>query len=258
MKKLTTNLLLIVISIVFASLITILGINIEYQNSITRTPFDYAWFGIYVQTSSMFLIVGTIFLVFSCKNIHDLYHSGIIKNILQRMKYSNFKTNLLIKSWGSSFFFYPVFLLISYLICYFIFPTKGVGINLKNNGPMINSLVILIRNSIFTIMYSILVINITIIYINKIKHFSISAILSFMTVIIYSAISQMLFPAVLKDVINAEIIKAFDLTGGLLFGYGNSIYIVSNWFLLFLITIVILKKTYYNSNEVILHYENEN
>jgi hypothetical protein len=244
MKNSRTNIYLSIVSVVASIIIVLLYISSEYPNGLgmERIPFDYAWFDVYIYTSSTFLVLATLILILSCKNIHDLYHSGMIKNMN--------KSGKLLKTWLSSFFLYPLFLILTYIICFFVFPTKGVGINLTLNGPMINSLLILFRACVITIMYSIIVFNITLIVSKKIKSFAITAILSSIIILIYAIVSQLIFSNFLKMFFQEQFAKGFDLINGIIFGFGSTISILIHGLILIIITTLILNKIYKNTKKV--------
>jgi hypothetical protein len=160
------------------------------------------------------------------------------------------KSGKLLKTWLSSFFLYPLFLILTYIICFFVFPTKGVGINLTLNGPMINSLLILFRACVITIMYSIIVFNITLIVSKKIKSFAITAILSSIIILIYAIVSQLIFSNFLKMFFQEQFAKGFDLINGIIFGFGSTISILIHGLILIIITTLILNKIYKNTKKV--------
>lgn len=260
MKNSKKYICFMMISMVASIIVVLLHINSEYPNALgmERAAFDYVWFGLYVHTSSTFLVVSTLILILSCKKNHDFYHSGMIKNMIQRETFNNIKKKYLSKTWFSSFFLYPVFLIITYIICFIVFPTKGVGINLTTEGPMYNSLLILLRACTITIIYSIFVFNVTLIVSKKIKNFAITTILSFIIILIYSAISQLVFLKIFKIFFSEQFAEGFDLINGLIFGFGSTISILIHGLTLVIITTLILKKIYKDPNEIVLNYENEN
>ena len=260
MKNSKKNLYLLITSVIASIVMVFLSINSQYPDGLgmDRVPFDYAWFDVYIYTSSTFLVAATLILITSCKGVHDLYHSGMIKNMLQREKFNNIKKSILANTWLSGFFFYPVFLILTYIVCFIVFPTKGVGINLATDGPMYNSLLILLKSCIITIIYSTIISNVTLIVSKKIKNFAVATILSFIIILIYSVISQLIFPKLLKAFFSEQFAKGFDLINGLIFGFGSIISILIHGFILVIITTLILNKIYNNPNEVVLNYENEN
>lgn len=260
MKNSKKNICLFVISVVASIIMVFLSINSQYPDGLgmDRAPFDYAWFDVYVYTSSTFLVAATLILILSCKKVHDLYHSGMIKNMIQRETISNIKKKLLANTWLSGLFLYPVFLILTYIICFIVFPTKGAGINLGPDGPMYNSLLILFRACAITIIYSIIVFNVTLIVSKKMKNFAVTTILSFIIILIYSAISQLIFVNLFKTFFSEQFAKGFDLINGLIFGFGSTISILIHGFILLIITTLILNKIYKDTNEVVLNYENQN
>ena len=246
MKNSKKNICLFVISVVASIIMVFLSINSQYPDGLgmDRAPFDYAWFDVYVYTSSTFLVAATLILILSCKKVHDLYHSGMIKNMIQRETISNIKKKLLANTWLSGLFLYPVFLILTYIICFIVFPTKGAGINLGPDGPMYNSLLILFRACAITIIYSIIVFNVTLIVSKKMKNFAVTTILSFIIILIYSAISQLIFVNLFKTFFSEQFAKGFDLINGLIFGFGSTISILIHGFILVIITTLILNKIY--------------
>lgn len=260
MKNINERLYLFVIAIIFSIVVVMLSINSQYPSGIgiNRIPFDYAWFDVYVYSGSIFLVLGTLILILSCKSVHDLYHSGIIKNMIQREKFLKIKLKNLFQLWSNSLFLYPIFLIFSYIICYFIFPTRGIGINIVVNGPMINSILILLRACIITTIYSIFVFNVTLIISKKTKSFAITSILSFIVIMVYAGISQLLISNILKTFTSEQFAKGFDLINGLIFGFGNTLSILIHGTILIIITTLVLNKIYGNVNEAVLNYEDEN
>ena len=91
MKNSKKNINFMLISAIASVIVVLLHIDSQYPNGlgIQRAAFDYVWFSVYVYTSSTFLVAATLILILSCKKIHDLYHSGMIKNMIQRETFLN-------------------------------------------------------------------------------------------------------------------------------------------------------------------------
>lgn len=260
MKNSKKNINFMLISAIASFIVVLLHIDSQYPNGlgIQRAAFDYVWFSVYVYTSSTFLVAATLILILSCKKIHDLYHSGMIKNMIQRETFLNIKKNYLFKTWQSSFFLYPTFLIFTYIICFVVFLDKGVGINLTTTGPMYNSFLILLRACMTTILYSVIVFNITLIVSKRMKNFALTTILSFIIILIYAAISQLVFYKTFTMFFSEQFAKGFDLINGLIFGFGSTTAIFIHGLFLVIITTLILNKIYKEPNEVVLNYENQN
>lgn len=194
---------------------------------------------------------------------HQKFHSGFFKNEIIRGNYSKFKVKELFSSWKSAFLI-PIIIFMSFIfalfVCDFNFNAVTNIYDISDNAQIIstNQLVkdLVLRTFNLSIV-SIFCINIGIIFSKKNKSFILTAILSYLFIVVYQLLCELIIGPILSKIFNLS----FFANGLTLFNFWYYDYGV-NWLnmfvyaliLVFISTLVIFK-IYRNKEDVIIDAE---
>jgi hypothetical protein len=212
----------------------------------------------FVENKTFLLICPMIIIYIGCLDFHKIYHSGFIKNVLQRQGYNEFLKKSTLKAWSKSFFFYSLISTEILFLCMLTF--KKVEFSPYYLIPFgnVHPICIYIVSFILSAIFSITITNIGLLVTRYCEKFSLTVIISYLIFIGYAIFSEIILGYIISQLISIEgINNAFSIFNMVILD-GNVIAIIIYCFFLYLITTLLVRFVYRNKSEVLLSGDQKN
>lgn len=206
----------------------------------------------------LLIILGTL-------SLHKKIHSGFFKNILTRQNFKKYLKTEYFNSCKASLLI-PILILITFVFSCFItnfnFDLNSLDYgSLVSPQPVVRTLssevLLVITMTINLFIVSLSCINIGIIFVKNNKNFIVSSILSYLVIIIYQIIAEIIVGPILSNIFNNN----FFANGLSLFSfwYYDTGVTSFNMFVyamfLLIVSFLLVKRTYKNKEDVIIYAE---
>lgn len=213
-------------------------------------------------TASLIQFLFPLFVIMiGCYEFHNKLHSGFIKNVIMKEKYTKYLKREIFCAWKAAWFLPTVFLLIFVFSCFitnFNFSNTNSFFPLESTQPsMLLQLfeqLILCLNLTFV---SIACINVGLLVSKKSEHFIFTVILSYVILVIYQVFVEIIIGPILRDIFHSNFfVNNLTLFGFWFYGASATPLMMGLYaFLLIGITCFLLKLAYKNKENVIIYAE---
>ena len=211
MKKYKDYLIYLAIIIIACLLPFILeyGLNINnLKNAISSEQninmFQYLT---YANGKIFILIYPVIVSYFSVKKFHQLYHSGMLTQICERTNYKKYLTDTFLKIYLKNSFMYFAYIWFMFIVCELLFK-QSIYFDMTS----LNALIFALISSTLSILFSIFIINISLITTRYSKKFSVTLIVSYLALISFAIISELFIGDIANALTNnSSIANAFSI-----------------------------------------------
>lgn len=204
----------------------------------------------YANGKIFILIYPLIISYVSIKKFHELYHSGMLNQICERESYKVYIKKEILKIYLNNALVYFCYIWLMFFICLILF--KG-NMSLDSNG--LNPILFAFISSMLSIIFSIFIINISLVVTRYCKKFSISIVLSYLIFILYSIVSELLIGIVVENILPYPgTLNSFSIFNMVILD-GNILIISIYAFILLILTTMIVILSYKNKEKVLREYE---
>lgn len=186
--------------------------NLDELNKVSC--YSFWWFILTSDIFGLFIYIFPIILVMiSCTSFFDIYHTGFFSNIIQRIGYKKMLIYEIIKTWKYALIL-PIISITTLFISKILYSnniiskyteTNGYPIQLVNKQmENINSIVFIILHIIIITIFSLIIINTSIIVSRFVKKFYLVNIISFVIVILYENLCNLLIAPLVSKISGVE------------------------------------------------------
>lgn len=268
MNKKNKDLAMYIMTVAFCLLLVIDGIVFYVNHSLYM---DYSFLKLidYFYLNSFSSIIQFLFplvaIILGCRNFHQKLHSGFIKNQIINSGYKK----VILKEYFDSFknpiifllIFFGTNIIVSMLVSKFNFQfisTSDFFVFFDGKATILNFLISYTFYIFNLILLSIIFVNIGLIFSKTNKNFWISAVISYLIIIVYTVASEIIIGPMIFVYIDDVFFRNGMHIMFSIWGYDNGvtpIKIMIYEFILLLITGISCFLTYRNKESVIIHAE---
>lgn len=257
-KIILIYLLIILLFIMLSFMQWILEFNMTFEyfiQTLKNIDFVKQWHYLTYANSKIFILIYPMIITyFGIKDFFNIYHSGMLYSISEKIDYKKYIKNTFLNIFKTNCFVYLTFILLMLIVSLVLFKFDTNTLYLIGVGS-VNYLIFAGLSMILSVIFSIFILNIGLTVTRYCKKFSLTIIISYLVFISLAIVSETIIGSLVESILKLDgIYNSFSIFNMVILDgniYGICIYSI----ILFIVSTFIVFEVYKDKDKVLMEYE---